>query len=100
MKTSDKLVMLWLDDAEALISDLKSIYPAASQMADDVSYSASRSDGIAVRTSGISDPTASAALDSRRDLRNRRTKQARKEIKVALRALKSAVAAATNAAES
>ena len=100
MKTSDQLTMLMLDDAEKLITDLKSIYPAASKMANDISYPSSRSDGIAVQTSGISDPTANAALDSRRELKLKRTKQSRKEIKIALKALKSAVAAATNAAES
>ena len=99
MRTADKLTMMMLDDAEDLILDLKSLYPAATEMANDVSYTASRSDGIAVQTSGISDPTATAALDPRRELRIRRTKKARKEIKVALTALKAAVAASTNAAE-
>jgi hypothetical protein len=100
MRTADKLALIMLDDAESLIADLKSIYPAALQVADDITYTASRSDGIAVQTSGISDPTASAALDSRRDLRHKRIKHTRREIKSALTALKSAVAAATNAAES
>jgi hypothetical protein len=42
---------------------------------------------------------ATAALDSRRELRIKRTKHARREIKAAVTALKSAVSAATNAAE-
>jgi hypothetical protein len=99
MKSADKMTMMLLDDAEALIKDLRSIYPAASDMANDVTLASSRSDGIAVRTSGISDPTATAALDSRRELRIKRTKHARREIKAAVTALKSAVSAATNAAE-
>ena len=99
MKSADKITMMMLDDAEELIKDLRTLYPAASDMANDVSLTSSRSDGIAVRTSGISAPTATAALDSRRELRLKRTKHARREIKSALTSLRSAVAASTNAAE-
>ena len=98
MRNADRLAMHMLDDVEALAATLRRIYPAAAERAGDVSLSAGRTDGMAVRTSGVSDPTAAAALDPRRALRLKRTKRARKEIKAACTALRAAVTAASNAA--
>ena len=98
MRNADRLAMLMLDDVEALAATLRRIYPAAAEMANDVSLSAGRTDGMAVRTSGISDPTAVAALDSRRHQRQARTKKARREVTAAVKALRAAVTAASNAA--
>ena len=99
MRTADRMAMHMLDDVEALAATLRRIYPAAASIANDVSLSAGRTDGMAVRTSGVSDPTASAALDGRRAARQARTKKARKEIKAAVTALRAAVTAASNAAD-
>ena len=98
MRSADELLLLHLDDLIALVDEVRRIYPEAVRSADDVTVG--RSSGVAVRTSSISDPTASAALDPRRGARQSNVKQSRKSVKAAVIALRQALAHATLAADS
>ena len=97
MRSADELVLLHLNDLIGLVDEMKRIYPEAVRSADDVTVG--RSSGVAVRTSTISDPTASAALDPRRKARQSNIKQSRKSVKAAVIALRQALAHATLAAD-
>ena len=98
MRSADELMLLHLDDLAALVAEVKRIYPEAVRSADDVVVG--RSSGMSVRTSSVSDPTASAALDPRRRARQSNIKQAGKSVKAAVTALRQALAHATLAADS
>jgi len=100
MRRADEATLLALDDIVSIATELKTLYPLAVSVADDVTVSRSRGDGVAVSTSTISDPTASAALDGRRARRQHRVKRSRREIRAAMTSLRAAVAAATLAADS
>ncbi len=91
MRSADQYVMLLLDDIDALVANLRRIYPAAVSSAEAV-HLGRQSTGVPVRTSGTSDPTGEAATDPRRGRRQANLKRARKEIKAALTAAQSALA--------
>ena len=97
MRSADELTLLYLDDLIELVGEVRRIYPEAVRSADDVVVG--RSSGVAVRTSSIADPTASAALDPRRRARQSNVKQSRKAVKAAVTALRQALAHATRAAD-
>ena len=100
MRRADEGTLLALEDIIAIATELQSLYPLAVSVADDVTVSRSRGDGVAVSTSTISDPTAAAALDGRRARRQQRVKRSRREIRAAMTSLRAAAAAATLAADS
>ena len=82
----------------ALVEVLQRTYPLAVEASEDLGGGAS-AEPLPVRTSGISDPTARAALDGRRQRRIEHVKKARKEIDHAARSLRRAVVHAGLAGE-
>ena len=100
MRRADEHTLATLDDIVALATELMRLYPVAVVVADDITVSRGRGDGVAVSTSTISDPTASADLDGRRARRQHRVKRSRKEIRAAATSLRSAVSSALLAADS
>ena len=98
MKTADRLLLHQLEDLEITIAELRRVFPEAVRSAEDVTPRAP-SGGTPVRSSTISDPTASAALDPRRRARANNVKLARRRTKGAVVALREALAHATLAAD-
>ena len=98
MRTPDRHVLLHLDDLEAVIADLRRIYPAAVASAEAVRIGG-RSDGVTIRSTGISDPTGEAATDPRRARRYGNLKKARREVKAAVTSARAALAHAMLAAD-
>ena len=99
MRRADEQTLATLDDIVAMANELKSLYPVAVAVADEVRISGGRGDGIAVRSSNFSDPTSAAALDGRRARRQERVKRTRKEVRAAATALRASLASATLAAD-
>ena len=98
MRNIDREVLMNLDDIETAVTDLRRVYLACVQSAESVKISAS-STGVPVRSSGISDPTGTAAVDPRRQRRQSSIKKARKDIKAALTSSHSALANVMRAAD-
>lgn len=98
MRSADEMVMVTLGDLEAVVADLRRIYPAAVVSADAVRLGR-QSAGVPIRTTGISDPTGDAATDPRRQRRHANIKKARREVKASLTAARSALAHAMLAAD-
>jgi hypothetical protein len=98
LRTADRQVVVFLDDLELLIQELRRIYPAAVGAADAVRIGA-QSTGVPVRSSGISDPVGDAATDPRRRRRQANVKQARRDVKAAVVAARSALSHAIRAAD-
>ena len=98
MRTADQQVLLFLDDLELLVGELRRIYPSAVASADAVRIGG-QAGGVAVRSSGISDPTGDAAVDPRRRRRQSSVKKARSDVKAAVVAARSALSHAMRAAD-
>ena len=98
MRVADQQVMVFLDDLELLVAALRRIYPAAVTSADAVRIGGQAA-GVAVRSSGISDPTGEAAVDPRRRRRQASVKKARSDVKAAVVAARSALSHAIRAAD-
>ena len=98
MKTADRLLLHQLEDLELTIAELRRVFPEAVRSAEDAFPRTPT--GSPVRSSSISDPTASAALDPRRRARANNVKLARRRTKAAVVALREALAHATLAADS
>lgn len=82
----------------ALVEVLQRTYPSAVEASEDLGGGVA-SEPLPVRTSGISDPTARAALDGRRQRRIEHVKKSRKEITHAARSIRRAVVHAGLAGE-
>ena len=91
MKSADRLTMVLLADIAAVVADLERLYPEAVASAESVRVGSQQS-GVAVRSSRVSDPTADAALDPRRQRRASNVKQGRKAIRRANAAVREAMA--------
>ena len=90
-----------LDDLERILhlaDELRRTFPGAVSMADDVSLGGSV-EGPSSRSGSHADPTATAALDGRRQRRRSSVKQARRAIGVATRHLQEAIWHACSAAD-
>ena len=90
-----------LDDLERIIRlavELRRTFPAAVEMADDVNMGGSV-EGPSSRSGSHADPTATAALDGRRQRRRSSVKKARQDIGTATRHLQSAIWHACSAAD-
>lgn len=98
MKTADEQVMVFLDDLERLVTELRRIYPSAVAAANAVRIGGQAS-GVAVRSSGISDPTGDAAVDPRRRRRHSNVKKARSDVKAAVVSARSALSHSMRAAD-
>ena len=82
-----------LDDLERIIRlavELRRTFPAAVEMSEDISLGGTV-EGPSSRSGSHSDPTATAALDGRRQRRRSSVKKARKDIGVSVRHLQSAI---------
>ena len=82
-----------LDDLERIIrlaNELRRAFPGAVAMADDVSMGG-QVEGPSSRSGSHADPTATAALDGRRQRRRSSVKKARKDIGVSVRHLQSGI---------
>ena len=99
MRTADQQVVVFLDDLELLVAELRRIYPTAVASADAVRIGGGQSTGVSVRSSGISDPTGDAAVDPRRRRRQASVKKARSDVKAAVVAARSALSHAIRAAD-
>lgn len=99
MRRADDHTMALLDDVVALATELRSLFPLAVSVADEVQIFRGGRDGIAVSSSNISDPTAEAALSGVRARRQHRVKKARREIRAAVVSLRSAVSSVVLAAD-
>ena len=99
MRRADEHTMATLDDVVALATELRTLFPLAVSVADEVQVFRGGGDGIAVSSSNISDPTAEAALSGVRARRQNRVKRSRREIRAAVTSLRSAVSAAVLAAD-
>ena len=97
MKSADRLLFHQLEDLEATITHLRRVFPEAIRSAEDAMPRPPT--GVPVRSSTISDPTASLALDPRRRARAHNVKMARRRVKGALVALGEALAHAALAAD-
>jgi len=91
-------IMEDLDLLADLAEVLRRTYPLAVEASEDLGGGAT-AEPLPVRTSGISDPTARAALDGRRQRRIEHVKKARKEIGHAARSLRRAAVHAGLAGE-
>ena len=98
MRRPDRVAIEDLDRIASLIKDLRRVYPAAVEMAEDVSLSGGIG-GSGRRSVPHSDPTASAALDGRRQHRRNGVRRSRKAIAAALRSAQEALFHAIIAAE-
>ena len=90
-----------LDDLERIIRlavELRRAFPAAVEMSEDISLGGSV-EGPASRSGSHADPTATAALDGRRQRRRSSVKKARKAIGVAVRHLQEGIWHACSAAD-
>ena len=98
MRTADKQVMVFLDDLELLVTELRRFYPSAVEAADAVRIGGQTA-GVPVRSSGISDPVGDAAVDPRRRRRQASVKKARSDVRAAVVAARSALSASMRAAD-
>lgn len=98
MRTADQQVLIFLDDLELLVAELRRIYPSAVASADAVRIGG-QSTGVPVRSSGISDPTGNAAVDPRRRRRQANVKKARSAVKAAVVSARSALSHSMRAAD-
>ena len=90
-----------LDDLERIIRlaiELRRVFPAAVEMAEDVGLGGSV-EGPSQRRGSHADPTATTALDGRRQRRRSSVKKARKAIGASVRHLHEAVWHACSAAD-
>ena len=90
-----------LDDLERIIrlaNELRRAFPGAIAMAEDVSMGG-QVEGPSSRSGSHADPTATTALDGRRQRRRSSVKQARRAIATATRSLQSAIWYACSAAD-
>ncbi len=97
----DKADRVALDDLESILrltDELRRVYPAAVSMAEDISLGGTV-EGPSSRKGSHADPTATTALDGRRQRRRSSVKRSRKDIGIALRHLQSAIYSALNAAD-
>jgi len=90
-----------LDDLESILrlaDELRRVFPAAVSMAEDISLGGTV-EGPSSRKGSHADPTATTALDGRRQRRRGSVKRSRRDIGIALRHLQSAIYSALNAAD-
>ena len=90
-----------LDDLERIIRlavELRRAFPAAVEMAEDISLGGAV-EGPSSRSGSHADPTATAALDGRRQRRRSSVKKARKAIGVSVRHLQEGIWHACSAAD-
>ena len=98
MKRADHIAREDLDRIAALVKDLRRMYPTAVEVAEDVTLGGGIG-GSGRRSVPHSDPTASAALDGRRQHRRSGVRRSRKAIAAALRSTQEALFHAITAAE-
>ncbi len=97
-RRTDRRTLADLDLIDELVTVLRSKFPQAIEAAESVSLGTS-GDGLPIRTSGVSDPTARVALDGRRQRRIEHVNKSRKEIAHATKSLRRAVVHAGLAGE-
>ena len=98
MSKADRVALEDLDRIIRLVNELKRAFPGAVSMAEDVNLGGSV-EGPSSRSGSHADPTATAALDGRRQRRRSSVKQARRAIGVATRHLQEAIWHACSAAD-
>ncbi len=99
MKRPDIVALEDLDRIVRLVEDLRRFYPVAVEAADGVPVSSGGIEGPGRRTGTHSDPTATAALDGRRQHRRSGVRRSRKAIAAALRQVQEALYHAVAAAD-
>ena len=98
MKRADRVAVEDLDRIARLIKDLRRLYPVAMDVAEEVSLGGGI-EGPGKRSVSYSDPTASTALDGRRQHRRSAVRRSRKAIANALRQIQEATFQALSAAD-
>ena len=98
MKRADRVALADLDRIARLIKDLRRLYPVAVDVAEEVSLGGGI-EGPGKRSVSYSDPTASTALDGRRQHRRSAVRRSRKAIANALRQVQEATFHALSAAD-
>ena len=98
MKRADHIALEDLDRIAALVKDLRRMYPPAVEVAEDVTLGGGIG-GSGRRSVPHSDPTASAALDGRRQRRRSAVRRSRRAIATALRHTQEALWHAVSAAD-
>ena len=98
MKRADRVALEDLDRIARLIKDLRRVYPVAVDVAEEVSLGRGI-EGPGKRSGSYSDPTASTALDGRRQHRRNAVRRSRKAIANALRQVQEATFHALSAAD-
>ena len=98
MSKADRTALEDLDRIIRLANELRRAFPGAGPRAADGSLGGS-GEGPASRAGSHADPTATAALDGRRQRRRSSVKQARRAIGVATRHLQEAIWHACSAAD-
>ena len=98
MKQADRVAIEDLDRIVRLVADLRRVYPAAVDVAEEVSLGGGI-EGPGKRSVSYSDPTASTALDGRRQHRRSAVRRSRKAIANALRQVQEATFQCLSAAD-
>ena len=98
MSKADRTALEDLDRIIRLADELRRAFPGAVAMADDVSMGG-QVEGPSSRSGSHADPTATTALDGRRQRRRSSVKQARRAIATATRHLQTAIRHACSAAD-
>ena len=98
MKRADSLALEDLDRIARLVKELRGLYPTAVDSAEAVTMSGGI-EGPGRRSGSHSDPTATAALDGRRQRRRNGVRRSRKAIANALRQIQEATFHAMRAAD-
>jgi len=98
VKRADRVAIEDLDRIVRLVEKLQGLYPTAVEVAEEVTLSGGI-EGPGRRVGSHSDPTATAALDGRRQRRRNEVRRSRKAIAAALRQTQVAVFHALSAAE-
>lgn len=98
MKKADRVALEDLDRIARLVKELRHLYPIAVDSAEDVTLSGGI-EGPGRRMGSHADPTATAALDGRRQHRRNGVRRSRKAIATALRQVQEATFHAMRAAE-
>ena len=98
MSKADRTALEDLGRIIRLADELRRAFPAAVSMAEDVSLGGSV-EGPSSRSGSHAEPTATAALDGRRQRRRSSVKKARQDIGTATRHLQSAIWHACSAAD-
>ena len=98
MSRPDRVALEDLERIIRLAKDLQRAFPGAVSMAEDVSMGG-QVEGPSSRSGSHADPTATTALDGRRQARRSSVKKARQDIGTSMRHLQSAIWHACTAAD-